>query len=440
MAEIIGRTKSGHILSVRNEDGDGRLVYYLDNIEIGGYSPKVTSEKIIFREGIFRQTENLDEYNNKLLPEEVKAEIEKMLENVDIKQLQQNPKDYAKEEIHEMEKVIKPNSKIRRVALLKDINIEQELPAQQMATTMKTVGQLFATSGKMPKTEKGDFVKSIGVIEADELGKFTDEAGNKLSRGTTRYSLVAITNNGKVMPIPLQQDSLEGNDPREVTNTVMQNEQVRANTVLSRFILNGNSTISIDNGKYGEIEVYYSQDKTRGVEGAEGNKNQDIQLPTTNVWEADIDEREKLAPDWNTSQGIYRADNAEQEINSHIIKEGESPEELKPEDFDGDKDTYSHNHISNDEKLEENTENESDRPGDNIIVDDKYLSKLARELLDQNENIADIFNMEDVKNEINKVIEQNAGKSKEEILQIATAELSLQADREHGAPERYGRE
>ncbi len=439
MAEIIGRTQNGHILTVRNEDGDGRLVYYLDNIEIGGYSPKVTSEKIIFRNGIFQETGNLDEYNKKLLPEEVKAEIEKMLENIDIKQLQQTSKDFDKKEIKEIEKTLTPNSKIKRVALLKDINIEQELPAQQMATTMKTVGQLFASSGKMPKTEKGDFVKSIGVVEADELSKFTDEGGNKLSKGTTRYALVAVTNNGKVMPIPLEQDYLEGNDPREETNTVMQNEQVRSNTVLSRFILNGNSTISIDNGKYGEIEVYYSQDKTRGVNGVEGNKNQDIQLPTTNVWEADIDERKQLAPDWKTSQGIYRADNAEQEINSHI-EESESLEELRPEDFDGDAATYSHTHIENDEKLEENTENESDRAGDNIIVDDQYLSKLARELLDQNEDIANIFNMEDVKKEINKEIEQNAGKSKEEILQIATAELSHQADREHGAPERYGRE
>ena len=57
MAEIIGRTQNGHILTVRNEDGDGRLVYYLDNIEIGGYSPKVTSEKIIFRMEFFKKQE-----------------------------------------------------------------------------------------------------------------------------------------------------------------------------------------------------------------------------------------------------------------------------------------------------------------------------------------------------------------------------------------------
>ena len=179
----------------------------------------------------------------------------------------------------------------KKEATTKDIQIKQELKMDTMATSMKTIGGVLERAGKMPKVPGKNFTK-LGIVESDKIKDIDKDARTN----TTRFSIVAIASDGTVVPLELEQDSQEGNNPREISHRVNADGRVEQDDVNSRFkIGNSGETISIkfSNGP-GNIEVGYSAHKTLGGEGIEGNVSIDHQLQTSTVyWKPRTESRNK---------------------------------------------------------------------------------------------------------------------------------------------------
>lgn len=229
----------------------------------------------------------------------------------------------------------------KKQSMSKDINIKQELELNDKVTDMKTLGQLLKDNNKLPEISGKKFTK-MGVIESDHRDELVNEKGENAKVHTTRYSFVAIANDGTVLPLDLSQDHTEGNNPREVNYQVNQKGEVKQDDVTSRFKI-GTGTFAIKNGEYGEIKVYHSPTKTIGGKDLEGNKSLDRELETDNVWSMKKKERD-LASKYKTNyrsveEGYQEAKKHEDETGK-ILKE----DKMKTEDIDGNENTKSHAH------------------------------------------------------------------------------------------------
>ena len=202
--KVLGEV-NGSRLIVKNEDG--KYVYYLGEQEIGGFSPKVTDVKIIFRENT-KENE---------LSAEIKDEVKNIVDKTDKNEIMQTPQDYTKTQVEQMERsfrnegILKEDEKIKRISIMdvdkkgqqslnmqnslenskqeeikrkqresdvSNLNIKQKMKVNDKATDMKTVGQLFESAGKFPKLDKNDGeITHVGIIESDDLKKLSDKNG-----------------------------------------------------------------------------------------------------------------------------------------------------------------------------------------------------------------------------------------------------------------------
>lgn len=336
--------------------------YYLDTTEIGTYVKKLKESPILIKENtienelakqikdVIQSTDlNKKEISLKREQEKQKDFIEKALglekqreimriATVDLKQ------EIGKKQEKENKKVIEEIQKNRilekkKESNIKDINIKQEMDTKDKVTDMKTLGKLLKDEGKLPQIEGKEFVK-IGIIESNERGNLENEKGEKAN--TTRYSFVAMAKDGSVVPLNLEQDHAEGNNPRKINYQVNQKGEVSQDDVLSRFKV-GEGSLAVKNGKYGEIKVYHSPRKTIGGNGIEGNKSLDRELETDNIWEMKKEERD-LAEEYG--DGYRSVEEGYQEAKSHEDDAGRiiDNDKMKTRDIDGDINTRSHAH------------------------------------------------------------------------------------------------
>ena len=238
------------------------------------------------------------------------------------------------------QKVNQIKEKKEELKTTKDINIKQEMRTKDNVTDMKTLGQVLDKNKKLPHIEGKKFTK-IGIIESDDRDKLVDKDGKKAKVNTTRYAFVAIASDGSVVPMNLEQDHQEGNNPRERNIQVTRDKKIMEDDVLSRYNL-GEGSIAVENGKYGEIKVYHSPRKTIGGKGIEGNKSLDRQLETRNVWSIKKEERD-LAGEFE--DGYRSVEEGYQEAMKHKNKDGKlDTKDLEIDDVDGEKNTKSHIH------------------------------------------------------------------------------------------------
>ena len=123
------------------------------------------------------------------------------------------------------------------------------MDTKDKVTDMKTLGKLLKDEGKLPQIEGKEFVK-IGIIESDQRDNLINAKGEQAKANTTRYSFVAISKDGSVVPLDITQDHAEGNNPTEKNYQVSQTGEIKQEAVLSRFNI-GKGTLAIKNGKYG---------------------------------------------------------------------------------------------------------------------------------------------------------------------------------------------
>ena len=350
------------------------LKYYYLNL-IGVYTPKMPGQTIIFREDTLENRVSSDikdnEQKNTISPSE-KEQIQQFLERIKIldilekiqiqvrgvkertrynktvktsktSQKQQKQNDTKKEEI--LQKQQKQPEKAKNKT--RDINIKQEVNMDTRVTDMSNLEQVLQKNKKMPKLEHGDAPLKMGIVESDDMKKLRDEKGEKEQGHTSRYEAVVMTKQGKVQTLDLDNDTQEGINPLEENYQVKQNDTVKKGDVLTRLKV-GEGTIGIEKGQYGEVEVYHSPRKTIGGNGVEGNKSLDRQLETSdakNSVEGTNIETLKLAQEHN--DGYRSVEEGYQEVEKHKeIHSDCEPKEV--EDLDGDRNTRSHTHETED--------------------------------------------------------------------------------------------
>lgn len=359
---LIERLKiKGKVLGLYLVDEGDIGKYYLETIEIGTYVKKVKENNIIFKDkkiedelgkqirdvvqsiDLTKKEVSLNEENEKqrhLIERAIGLEIGENLTKIvtlDLRQKVQEKNDNERRSLQQANNIRIMN--IRKQSSTKDVNIKQELDMKDKITDMKTLEQLLEDNDKLPQGKK--FVK-MGVIESDHRDKLINEKGARAKVNTTRYSFVAIANDGTVVPLELSQDHAEGNNPTEMNYQVNQKGEVTKDDVLSRFKI-GQGTFSVKNGKYGEIKVYHSPRKTIGGKGIEGNKSLDRELETDNVWIMRKEERD-LASEYNS--GYRSVEEGYKEAKLHEDEFGEilQGDKVKTEDIDGKENTKSHEH------------------------------------------------------------------------------------------------
>lgn len=305
--------------------------YYLDTKEIGTYLKKLRENNILIKENTIEnelakqikdvvQSIDLNKKEISLRQEQEKQKhlIEKALGLEKTREIMRITSVDLKQEIEE-----KNNKKIeqeqknkffekKKESLVKDVNIKQEMETENKITDMRTLGKLLKDNDILPKIEGKEFVK-LGIIESNERDNLVNNKGENVKANTTRYSFVAISKDGVVLPLEIEQDHAEGNNPRETNYQVNQKGEVKQDDVLSRYKI-GEGTFAIKNGEYGEIKVYHSPRKTIGGNGIEGNKSLDRELETDNIWEMKKEERD-LSEDFG--DGYRSVEESYKEAKSH---------------------------------------------------------------------------------------------------------------------------
>ena len=368
--ELEGKQKE---IVIKNE-GEIFKYYYLNLI--GVYTPKIPGETIIFKQDTLENEVANDikdnQQRNQISPLE-KEKIQQLLQRIKIRDILdrlqmkqkgvqertqynrtiktketkqiQRQEQQKKVEKEVLQKQQKSPEKIENKQ--KDINIKQEVDMGTRVTDMSNLEQVLQKNGKMPELEHGDEPLKMGIVESDDLKDLKNEKGQKEQGHSSRYEAVIMTKQGKIKTLDLENDTQEGTNPLEKNYQVKQNGTVKNGDVLTRLKV-GEGTIGIEKGQYGEVEVYHSPRKTIGGKGVEGNKSLDRQLETSNAkntLEGTDIESLKLAQEYN--DGYRSVEEGYQEVKEHQEKHSEC-EPKSAKDVDGDRNTVSHTHGTED--------------------------------------------------------------------------------------------
>lgn len=339
--------------------------YYLDTVEIGTYVKKLRENNILFKENTVEnllakqikdtvQSIDLTKKQISLREEQNKQKdiIEKALglefdnsitriATIDLKQKVRDVDEKNNERIKDIQGIqLRNDLENKKENTIDDVNVKQELETRDKLTDMKTLGQVLKKNGNLPEIEGKEFTK-IGIIESYEMNNVINKDKEEIGSNTTRYAFVAIAKDNTVVPLNVEQDHQDGNNPTKLNYQVSQQGEVKEDAVLSRYKV-GEGSLAIKNGQFGQIEVYHSPRKTIGGEGVEGNKSLDRQLETDNVWEMKKEERD-LAGEFE--DGYRSVEDGYQEARKHADKDGKiDAKDLQIEDIDGEENTKSHVH------------------------------------------------------------------------------------------------
>ena len=422
-------------LSVEKEENG--YIYYLGNVIIGGYNPNIIGDDLIIfrentlenqlsdqikdqivqviekskkrkeqekeRESINERTKNRNIYEQQMGYQKSIGEERRQEKIKQVKETQKRREQAEKVQNREREKQITTKQpKIQNT--VKNINIKQEVDMDTMATDMDTIGKRLEEAGKIKGKEKEG---KLAFVESDDLDNLRDENGKRLQGHTSRYEAVMIDKKGNVKALNLENDTQEGTNPTESNYQVKQNknQDIKKGDVLTRLQIQGEETIGIEKGQYGEVEIYHSHDKTIGGNGVEGNKSLDKQLETKdskNPVEGMDEETQKLSQKY---QDGYRSVEASyQEAKQHENAKEEPCEEIKVEELDGNPNTVSHSHTDDIvAKLMQNGE-----------ISDKFTEREIRERVEREwnnkeENISKEEFQEDIEQDIEADAENMRG-------------------------------
>lgn len=240
--------------------------------------------------------------------------------------------------------------------------------------------------------------ENLYVVYSDKVNEVTNGA----KRENTTYSLVGITNDGqaKVLNDEFEIDKTVGNSAsREQTKVRANNTASRDNKDSSVFTRKTNgASIGCENDQ-GHVNMFFYQ-KT-----AEENENVGIQIETSQTPVIPLETREIM----NRNKGVYQKDKVQDEIQEHTDEDCKLEDR---EDFDGDENTSTHIHLS---------ENE--------------LDKCVQEILnfesdDGEEKIKEVFTSDEVKEKLQREIKNNEESLPLDTI-ISNVEKEMNADAEN---------
>ncbi len=203
----------------------------------------------------------------------------------------------------------------------------------------------------------GEYTK-LTVARTEQVGDITD-----VGKSTEFTVLAYNSTTGNLEPVPgLEMDGATGNNPTNESIKVDRDGDVdKDNKVKSRFIFkNTNTTLEVENGTAGEIEVYL------GKRAENSNEYISTQLETNQVWPTTHEVRE-LQSD---REGKYYTNEKVEEAERHE-EHGHEIRNIK--DVDGREDTVSEDCK---EHMEEKIE-EMEQEGQDFRYTDEDVKKLS---------------------------------------------------------------
>ena len=396
------------------QNSEGNYEYYIGNMKIGLYNPNVMKdEKIVIRsktlkdeianqikdtiDGMDRseiekesqETKKIYTYMKELgQREEEKTKIVK----IDLKEQEENKDNEEKKGDKEQQEEEEESRQKTKKSTTKDVNIKQEVEVNERANDMKDIGQWLG--GKLPKD-----IQKIGVIESTDMNKMQDENGKSYQNGSTRYSLITINKKGEIEPLSkyipqLKQRDTAGNNPTEKRVQVRADGKVEKDAVLSEYEI-GEKVIQIDSKEMGRVEMNIGQEEHGG------NDTLTMQARDNNtIYPTGIEVRKTIGE--YESNGEYVVNKGLEEADKH----DEDEQHLDHRDVDGDPNTQSHD----------------------------YFKEMAKKILEENEEISEIYNQNDVIETLKKLAEKDPEKNFEELETEAQECLEEQSKYEHELP------
>lgn len=396
------------------QNSEGNYEYYIGNMKIGLYNPNVMKdEKIVIRsktlkdeianqikdtiDGMDRseiekesqETKKIYTYMKELgQREEEKTKIVK----IDLKEQEENKDNEEKKGDKEKQEEEEESRQKTKKSTTKDVNIKQEVEVNERANDMKDIGQWLG--GKLPKD-----IQKIGVIESTDMNKMQDENGKSYQNGSTRYSLITINKKGEIKPLSkyipqLKQRDTAGNNPTEKRVQVRADGKVEKDAVLSEYEI-GEKVIQIDSKEMGRVEMNIGQEEHGG------NDTLTMQARDNNtIYPTGIEVRKTIGE--YESNGEYVVNKGLEEADKH----DEDEQHLDHRDVDGDPNTQSHDHFE----------------------------EMAKKILEENEEISEVYNQNDVIETLKKLEEKDPEKNFEELETEAQEYLEEQAKYEHELP------
>ena len=282
----------------------------------------------------------------------------------------------------------------------KNTNILQEIELSERANDMHDIRKWLG--GKIPKD-----ITKVGVIYSDEMNRMKDENGKSYDRNSTRYSLVAISKDGKIEPLQkyipeLQQRSASGDNPVQEKYQVRDDGTVEKDSILSEYEI-GNKVIQLDNKEMGRVEMNI------GEEARDSTETMGVQVRDSNTIYATDTSTRAVIGEYERNGEDTVEENIE-EIKAHE-KEHEDCTKATEKDIDGDPSTKS-KHV--------------------MAMEDAYIKVCAREILDKNPELGETYNQNDIENKLKEKVNKEY-LSKEELensLDDIAKDLEKQAENE----------
>ena len=291
--------------------------------------------------------------------------------------------------------------KENNITTTKNTNILQEIELSERANDMHDIRKWLG--GKIPQN-----ITKVGVIYSDQMNKMKDENGKSYDRNSTRYSLVAISKDGKVEPLQkyipeLQQRSASGDNPISRKYQVRDDGTLEKDSILSEYEI-GDKIIQLDNKEMGRIEMNI------GEEARDSTETMGVQLRDSNtIFVPDTSQRSVI--------GEYEREGEEDTVEENLAeikaheKEHKDCNKATEKDIDGDPSTKSE-HV--------------------MAMEDAYIKVCARNILDKNPELRDTYNQNDIENKLKEKVNKEY-LSKEELensLDEITEEIEKQAENE----------
>mgnify|MGYP005792933891 FL=1 len=401
--------------------------YYIGSVQIGEIDTNISKyENIIIRENSIILAlqklgviERQEKERKNTLENELSAKIKDQIDSKRIEDIKKESeetkklKEYIKEiglqrekikdikilELNKKEEKKKTSPKQTKLeekkeeTTTKDINVKQEMELDERANDMHSIRKWL--ENRVPHN-----IKKIGVIESYQMSKIKDENSKSYDNETTRYSLIAISKDGKVEPLKkyipeLQQRSASGNDPIPQKYQVRDDGSVDKDSVLSEYEI-GNKIIQLDNKEMGRIEMNI------GEEARNSTKTIGVQLRDSNtIYVPDTSQRSVIGE--YEPKGENTVEEGLKEIEPH-----DNCQEKDERDIDGDPDTSSHEHIMN--------------------IEDTYIKVCAREILNKNPEIGEIYNQADIERKLKEEIKEESLSKKD--LENSLDEISKKIEEE----------
>ena len=392
-------------LNVYVTKNEGVYEYYLSDIKIGVYDPKVMEDNILIIENTIdnelsatiKEQINAMEKENIEFEADLNAELEKVAEEMGIDKVKrtttlelieekekEKEDDEKLEELDEKELNEEESQEIEKTTV-KDVNVKQEISLSERANDVQDLRRWLGS--QVPP----EFTKVV-VIEGSDMSKMTKENGENYKNVSTRYALAVVDKNGNVEPLQkfipqLRQRSSSGNNPTELSYQVDESGKVEKDAVLSEYEI-GNKILQIDNKEMGRVELNVGQKEH------DGNGTVSVQIRDSNTTYATSRETRSVIGEYE-SNGQYTVDENLKEAKQH---EDEGCDELTQEDIDGDPTTQSHSHI------DENTDFDELATKWGLYKDGKPDGDKAKEILE-------------------KEMEENPDKTQEEVIEETTEQM-----------------